>query len=696
MDRVSSRQDAVCPNGPTVVDPMLAPACGAHGHRHVPHSAIADAPRVVAPVLVAAIARIRLPASLIAEAPNSQPTSDRAAGSARPFFVPESFMHDWLPATACPASPLPLRKRLLSILAAVLTAMTAVPVASAETAPPPGGYIDPSDCPDTRYEPLPPGAIAANRGLVPPLKDRNAPGQQAATIAVRGFRVTGVATHPDLGITPAGIQAIADAEYAKFVATQGDAGVKLGFADMQAVAATITEAYKSAGFILSRAFLPAQSIGDDKIVRIDVVEGRLANVIVKGNRRYPASTIAEPIRPLRDRPLIKSDVETALLYADDLPGVTVTSTFQPGRDTGDTDLVLLANEDARPLQFSIGGNNFGTEFTGRYRAQAGIQWNSPFGLGDTFNGLFEYGLDPSNNIFGTASYRLPVQRVRGLSSVVGYSRNQLQINNGQFQQLSITGPASNYYGGFDWKFVNTPDLKATGSLLLLYENSKLSSAAGLISNDRFTVANARFSLNRTDKRFKGVDIVDIGIRKSINDRSIDTQFADNDSSFVLGTLSYTRLQFLTTDQRLIVKAVGQYTGDALIPIEQFGVGGPDSVRAYPVVDVLNDRGVYGALEYHVNAPGFGDVISPFYGRPWAELLEFELFGDWARSEAAGQHRTANVSNADTRSGVGGGVLFRLPRLYQMQLHLSGAVPLSNAQSSDGDDFHIYGQIGFTF
>lgn len=32
----------------------------------------------------------------------------------------------------------------------------------------------------------------------------------------------------------------------------------------------------------------------------------------------------------------------------------------------------------------------------------------------------------------------------------------------------------------------------------------------------------------------------------------------------------------------------------------------------------------------------------------------------------------------------------------MQLHMSGAVPVTDAEASDGNDYHVYGQIGFSF
>src|SRR3546814_13410347 len=75
-------------------------------------------------------------------------------------------------------------------------------------------------------------------------------------------------------------------------------------------------------------------------------------------------------------------LDTALLYVSDLPGVSTTSVLQPGKEQGETDLVVVATEDERPMRFSLGLSNHGTELTGRYRAQVGVAWDAPLGLGD--------------------------------------------------------------------------------------------------------------------------------------------------------------------------------------------------------------------------------------------------------------------------------------------------------------------------
>lgn len=532
--------------------------------------------------------------------------------------------------------------------------------------------------------------------FVPPVKDRDSGDMATQKVAVNGFHVTGVGDHASLGVTPASIQSLVDAQYAKLAAESG-APVQLTFDQMQAVAQKVVDRYRAAGFIVSNAFLPAQTIGADRIVHIQVLEGQIGKIIVKGAKRYRPSVISAPAERLRGRPLLKSDVATALLYARDLPGVSVSSTFQPGEHTGDTDLVMVANEAKRPYKFLFGANNYGTDLTGKYRAEAGVEWDNPLGIGDTFIANLDYALDPTNNVYGALSYRAPAPLASGLSAVVGASRSELQVNTGTFAALDVKGPTSLYYGGLDWKFTNTQYFKQQATLHFIEEESKLSSLGINLSDEKFGVAELTYGFVHTDRRFNGVNILQVGVRQAINDNSREPDLISpsHSSSFTVAKLSYTRLQFLTQSQRLNFKFVGQYSNDALIPLEQFVLGGPDSTRAYPIADALRDRGYYAALEYHVDAPGFGNKISPFYGRPWRELLEFEVFVDYAKGFSAGANRIITPDSA-TLSGAGAGLIFRIPRFKNFEFHIDGAVPLSSQNTSDGKGYHIYSRFSFTY
>lgn len=541
--------------------------------------------------------------------------------------------------------------------------------------------------------PAPAPKPAAPDNVVPPVRERDQ--ASAQTVAVSAFRVQGVGSHPDAGITPASMQALADAQLRKFGGGPGQPA-QLAFTQLQQVADALTEKYRKAGFIFGTAFLPAQTIGQDHVVSIEVLEGTLGRVIVKGNKRYRASAIAASVEPLKGKVLRKGGVDSALLYARDLPGVSVSSTFQPGEKTGQTDLLMVANEAKRPYTITTGANNYGTSLTGRYRAQLGLTWNSPLGIGDSFAANVDYAMDPRNNVYGSLVYRAPTVVVPGLSGVIGATRSELQLNSSQLAALDVKGPSSSQYGGADWKFVNTDTMQMQATLHYIREKSRLTSLGIPLSDESFDVAELAWAMNRTDQRLHGIDLLQVSLRKSIKDRSREPDLVspNHASSFTSLRFSYTRLQFLTKSQRAYFKLAGQWTNAALAPLEQFVIGGPDSVRAYPIADGLTDRGYYASLEYHVDAPGFGNSISPFYARPWRELLELEAFIDYARGMPAGADRADN--SALTFKGIGAGFIFRLPRFHRFEFHLDGAVPIGGPQASDKKGYHIYARFGFTF
>ncbi|MEW9570865.1 ShlB/FhaC/HecB family hemolysin secretion/activation protein [Rhodanobacter sp. Si-c] len=570
---------------------------------------------------------------------------------------------------------------------------TAVAAASVVAQAAPGAAPRPA-----AQTPAAPVPAAPPDRVVPPLRERDVGSAQTQRIAVLGFHVDGVGEHKGTGITPASIQSLADAQFHKLGGGNGQPA-QLGFDQLQGVADTITDRYRKAGFIVALAFLPAQTVGNDHIVRIQVLEGKIGRIIVKGTRRYHPGVIAAPAEKLRGKALQKNDVDTALLYDRDLPGVSVTSTFQPGEQTGDTDLIMVAREAPRPYTITLGANDYGTDLTGRYRAEAGITWNSPLGIGDSLAANVDYAMDPSQNVYGSVAYRAPTVVVPGLSMVVGATRSELQINSGQFAKLNVEGPSSSYFGGADWKFVNDEDLKMAGTLHLIREESKLN-LGGFdfpLSDERFDVADLGFGMQHIDKRFNGVDILQVDVRKSISDDSKqpDLVSPDHSRSFLSERISYTRLQFLTRTQRLYFKFNGQYSDDVLAPLEQFAIGGPDSVRAYPIADSLSARGYYTSLEYHVDAPGFSDKVSPFRGRPWRELLELETFLDYARGFPVAQERASGLTPV-TYSGAGAGFIFRLPFWHHLEFHLDGAVPLGSQKASDDHGYHVYGRFGLTF
>jgi hemolysin activation/secretion protein len=75
----------------------------------------------------------------------------------------------------------------------------------------------------------------------------------------------------------------------------------------------------------------------------------------------------------------------------------------------------------------------------------------------------------------------------------------------------------------------------------------------------------------------------------------------------------------------------QWSNDLLVAMEQYSVGGPDNVRAFPPAQQLLDRALFLSAEIIHRMPFVGDKPGPeiFGNRTWGELVQISAFYDHA-------------------------------------------------------------------
>jgi hemolysin activation/secretion protein len=74
-------------------------------------------------------------------------------------------------------------------------------------------------------------------------------------------------------------------------------GQELTLAEIEGLAARITALYRERGYILARAYVPAQDVRDGTI-QIAVVEGRVGKVDIRGLRHYNADFVRRYVEAL--------------------------------------------------------------------------------------------------------------------------------------------------------------------------------------------------------------------------------------------------------------------------------------------------------------------------------------------------------------------------------------------------------------
>ncbi|MBG6080641.1 hemolysin activation/secretion protein [Rubrivivax gelatinosus] len=237
--------------------------------------------------------------------------------------------------------------------------------------------------------PAPAAARPGNAGL-PTIAEPAARQRDAGpAIAVGAIRITGAS-------------ALALPELQALVADA--AGRTLTLAELDELARRITRRYREAGYLLARAYLPAQEIRDG-VVEIAVLEGRLGALNVHNRSGLDDDLVAARLADLRPgEALAGPRLERDLLLLSDLPGVELRSTLRPGASVGTTDLDVQL-EAGRRWATDLLLDNQGNRYTGEWRAGANVSGGNLAGLGDT---LALQTVVSSGLRHGRVAWQLPV------------------------------------------------------------------------------------------------------------------------------------------------------------------------------------------------------------------------------------------------------------------------------------------------
>ena len=481
-----------------------------------------------------------------------------------------------------------------------------------------------------------------------------------------------------------------------------EAGMTIG--QIHEIAAKITERYREAGFILAQAFIPAQEVSDG-VVAIEVFEGRLGAVLMEGNEIYSDAVLAKPFQDLIDTPVTASGIETALLITSDYPGLSVFGVFQPGTEVGETDLVLRV-QDERRFDFSVRSDNYGTRFTGEYRFWVDGAVNNLTGAGDRLYGAYLRQIDPTNGRFWQVQYERPVW-VPGLTVGASAQRNPFDVGS-DLGELGLAGESEIFRVFANKALVRSRQRNVFGSLTWRRETATTDLQDIEIARDELSMLEAEINFDSIDSRARGINLGAAGLTLGLGDllggHDSDTvrtqspppsrvgsngEFASNDFWKVYG--SFSRLQKITEHVSILVRTEGQWSTQLLTSLEQFNIGGPASVRAYPVSEALFDTGAFGSAELTINAPGFARKQA-FKGLTWGEILRVSFFSDFAWGEL-NDALISERSDAEF-AGYGAGVSIGVPGYLQGRLQW--ASPFGSKRGSDGDKSRWWFELTYQY
>jgi len=381
-------------------------------------------------------------------------------------------------------------------------------------------------------------------------------------------------------------------------------GRELTLTQLNALAARITDYYHQHGYLVSRAYVPAQQ-PHDATVRIAVLEARYGAISLSNGSRVHDRALASTLAPLHSGDLITvGPLDRSLLLLGDMPGVSANGTLSPGAVVGTSDLQVHV-ADLATFTGDVGADNYGNRYTGRPRFSGDFNINNPLHQGDqlSFNGLTEgAGMN-----YGRLAYQYPLTG-NGLTLGAAVSALDYKLNhqasvaelgaNGNAQQESlwlsqaiVRSRSFNLWGQIQYTHQHLNDLISASEL----ENTRqtndwsLSLTGNVLGSSSSTSANLSLTTGRLGF---GDDAA----------QALDLQGANLSGNYSRWNLGVTRLQQLATNTTLYLSFTGQAANKNLDPSEQFILGGPSSVRAYDLGAVVGAQGYEATVELRQTLP----------------------------------------------------------------------------------------------
>ena len=436
---------------------------------------------------------------------------------------------------------------------------------------------------------------------------------------------------------------------------------------LESAAQAVTDYYRKKGYTLASAYVPQQDIKFG-VVELAVLEGRIGDITVSGNKYYSSSFIKGHFAQAMEENVARNEsLERGLLLLNEYSGLKTSATLEPGKSAGATDVHVTA-EDKRPLHFMLDMNNYGFNNISRYRFGAGVEVGNVLVDGGTLslNGIM--GNHPNQLLFGMANYSMPIG-VHGTKLVVGGSDGKFDVG-GQLDFLQIRGHITTGDIAVTHPFIKSRFENILGEVGFSAKHSKLTLLDNLIGDDNIRVLKLGVNWDRLDLSgrwyasvygFQGLGQFLGGMRD--NSPQATRQNADN--RFTKATLATGRIQSLGHDVLLVVKGSGQITTGPVVVIEQMLLGGPDSIRGYQLGERFVDEGYTVSAETRI--PFFPSLVPTALNETQGAIF-IDYGAGRLRNPSPGEQRSTSMT------GTGVGLQTQLP-WYSSSVRLDLGFPI---------------------
>ncbi|MEA5489844.1 MULTISPECIES: ShlB/FhaC/HecB family hemolysin secretion/activation protein [Pseudanabaena] len=458
------------------------------------------------------------------------------------------------------------------------------------------------------------------------------------------------------------------------------------FSELLKARSQVTDLYISRGYITSGAFIPTQNL-QNGVVQIQVIEGGLEDIKVTGVERLSPDYVRSRMNIATGAPLNRDRLIQALQVLQINPLIaSISAELSAGTRAGQNILEVRLKE-AKSLEVQLSLDNNRAPSVGSLRRKVQISEANLTGLGDTLNIAYS-NTDGSNSY--DLSYMLPINPYNG-SIAFAFNNGNSNVLEKPFNILDIYANSTSYDLTFRQPIEQTPSQEIAIGFTASYRESLTSLlkipfplSAGADDNGVTKTTVLRAFQEFTQRSSQSV----ISLRSQFSlglggvlGSNLNTTFPDSRFVSWRGQSQYVNL--LAPDTFLLLRGDLQFGDRALLPSEQIGFGGQDTLRGYRQDVLLGDNGLNLSAEMRV----------PILRVPeWEGLLQLVPFIDaaavWTSSGGAN-------SSSNTLLGTGLGLRWRIGNTLDVRLDYG--IPLISVPNSrnTAQENGLYFNLNFT-
>jgi len=405
-------------------------------------------------------------------------------------------------------------------------------------------------------------------------------------------------------------------------------------------------------------YVPEQSITSG-FVQIVVVESKVEKVDATGARWFSNQYLRQDVRLRPGDPISSSEMRSDLDWINRNPFLQSNLMLAPGNGPGTTD-VLLRTQDRFPLRIYTGYEDSGNQFTGENRILTGFNYGNLFGVGQQLSYQFTTGTDVNKFTAHSGTYIIPLPWQHELTFFGSYSDTSANVGSG-FDSGGVNWQVSGRYevplpgtahfsesvtGGFDFKRSNN---SLAFGVVSLSNNS--TDVDQFVLNYQASLLDDYGSTSASAAGFWSPG----GISSYNNTADFMMQRAGAKVDYAYGQFNLNRITRLPFDFTWTVRGEVQESNANLLPSEELGLGGYDTVRGYEEREVNGDDGFLVSTEVATPPVSLAQLVGCSVVKDQLQFLGFVDYGGTSLHQAT----PSDVNPNTNLLGVGPGVRYAI-------------------------------------